>query len=142
MDAVQQLREAIATIIKNDGPVGTAGTIQNLCGRSTDVIRDQLSLGEATLPIGTYGIDSYDGYGAEGEISVAFSAEGAGAPSKVNALLARAEALLTAPALLAAGIDASPIGQPAREPLDQEPEDETKPSLVIGSTRIRLLIFA
>jgi hypothetical protein len=141
-DTVQLLREAVATVLRSDGPQGTAGTLQNLCGRTTDLVRDESGPAEPTMPMVTYAVDRYQGFGREGAISVGAAADGPGAAALVNAILARAEAILTAPALKTAGIDAAPVGQPVREPLEQDPESDEQPALVLGSTQIPLLVFA
>ena len=139
--ALQSLRLAVAQIIGADGPTGTAGTVQNLCARSTDVVREERSLGEYDSPIVVYACE-YAGYGTpESEIKLAASASGAGAPTTVTDLLQRCITILTAVALKAAGIDASPAGEPIWEELDTT-EDSVSPAAVIGSVRIPLRVFA
>lgn len=132
---VQLMREATATVLVNDA------TYQTLVGRATDKVRDEDSLGEPQYPMTVYAC-LYAGYGRTGsEISMAVASDGANAAKTVTDLLGRAVAILTAPLLLAAGLDMTPEGEPIWEELDTSPE-EVSPTIVTGSVRIPVLVFA
>lgn len=45
------LRKALVALVNGDGPQGTAGTIQNLCGRTTNCLVDWRFLQKAALPV-------------------------------------------------------------------------------------------
>lgn len=107
-DLMQRLREAVVSIL--DG----LGAVQAITGRSAGNVVAWDSLEDAPRPVLAYLLHSFAQVGESGDardgvLQVTAVAEGNGADAIVNALLEAVEQGLTAEALYAAGVDASPV---------------------------------
>lgn len=114
-------RSALVAIIDADGPQATAGTMQNLCGRTSDIARAYDALAGVQLPAVSYFIvdapqtpqngdhrsvlvqldvwaDEASAYGA-----------GSGGLDTAERLAARLQAILTEPAFRGQSVDAAPV---------------------------------
>lgn len=106
-------RTALVAIIEGDGPA--AGTIQALCGRSQDMVRDWDTLAASVLPVITYfhvTVPEVRGSANHQEVLVQLDcwADGAsGGIDTVERLADRLEAILTWTNFNAQGVDAAPL---------------------------------
>lgn len=128
-DWMQTLRKALGAILNPDGPQSTAGTLMNLMGRSTILAVEwnalELVPGDVGLPLLLVQFLPVTQTGADGDTrrgTVQFTAlaEGNNAQAVADNILGRVEQLLTATALLAQGVDASPVGFWRRLTLPQD----------------------
>lgn len=129
-DFLQQLKVALGAILNGDGPVGTAGTLQNLAGRATKLAVEWNGLtntpDDIPLPLIAVDFEPFHQTGADGDTRqgwVVFSvfAEGNGAQAKADAMAERIETIITGSAFLAQALDAVPrILSRLQLPRDQE----------------------
>lgn len=108
------LRTALVAIVEADGPQGTAGTMQNLCGRASDLIRAWEPLEDVVLPLITYLEVDTGQRGGSGDQRVVllqldtWTDEATGGIDKAEQMADRLEAILTEPNFRAQGVDAAP----------------------------------
>lgn len=109
------LRTAIVAIVEADGPQGTVGTLQNLCARTSDLIRLAGAVNEAKLPLITYLlIDVAQGAGSNDQRVVlaqldCWADAATGGLGKAEQLADRLEAILIEPKIRAQSVDAAPV---------------------------------
>ncbi len=107
-------RTALVAIIEGDGPQGSAGTLQNLCGRGSNLVVAWDDLKDAVLPIGTYLlVDVSQGAGSGDQRRVlaqldTWADEASGGIDKAEQIADRYEAILTEPNFRAQNVDAAP----------------------------------
>lgn len=107
-------RIALVAIIEADGPQGQAGTVQNLCGRDSNVVVAWEDLKENPFPIGTYFlVDISQGAGSGDQRRVlaqldCWADEASGGIDKAEQLADRYEVILIEPNFRAQGVDAAP----------------------------------
>lgn len=121
-DPKQQLREALVAVL------GAAAAITTITGRATANIVEWQALAEAPRPVLVYRVISFAENGESGEgwdarVQLTAVAEGTDADVVANTLLGAARDALTAPALLAAGVDAAPLRWQRMDGSDDAPGD-------------------
>jgi hypothetical protein len=125
------LRTGIKTIANADGPVGTAGTLMNLCNRSTLIMVDWRTIATATPPVLAIMVAVNPRIGGDGNkrratVLVGAFAEGTGAQAKVENLVQRVKEILT-PArfqALTPSMDCVVLDATDRDPGDDFATDE------------------
>jgi hypothetical protein len=109
---VKTLRQALVTILTADG------TLQTLCGRTTNILVDWESLPEATLPVIGLFLVEEPLTGISGEhwdVRVQFACladRDTGGMAMAEDLAARVLAVVTHTLLYAQGVDGAPVGLP------------------------------
>lgn len=132
---VQRVRQALVALVTADV------TLQNLCGRVSDLVRAPDQLGEATLPILVMGQPIWDARSRQMLVPLGAVAEdgSSGATATTEALLVQLEAVLSATGLKAQGLDAAPLAFD-RTPGEIDPEGS--PTLTIAEATATLLVLA
>jgi hypothetical protein len=108
-------------------------TIQQLCARRDELVIPFDDFGTASLPGFLYFRSDLRQLGGihdtrDGSYDLTAVAEGEGSKALANALIERAELVLTEPALRALGLDAAPTGAWTRRPIGVQrgPGDDAK----------------